>query len=961
MNPNVNKKVRKTKVTNTATKLQVLHFNCRGLSDTARIYEFEEAIKNIKWDVIGISETRKEGEKLERKINGNLFYYYGERKGYRGTGFYVHRKIANKILEIKGISERISVLKLKIQKNVNLNIIQVYAPILGSENSEIEKFYEQLEATIVKEREYYNIVMGDWNSKLGHGVEIEGIMGPYGIGVRNENGERLIEFAGRQNLKIANTFFNKKEKLKWTWVSPDGKIKNEIDHFLINDTRIVENVVSLPAFTFPSDHRIIRTNLKIKNRICYKNNRKKQWHSNKISVIPEHKKREANEYCLEQISKIEGNITKSNLQTRYNELEQIILLTGQKFGREGDRIKTDDKITENTKNLIKERNQLKNKKQRNSRERIELIELNKTIKRKIREDMKEYEEKRIKEILEESGSTKRTRKELIEGYSLITKLGKRKSRKGIVEEATMFYKDLYKKEETTTSTINYNETNRKYVPKILQNEIEKVLSEMKEGKAAGPDKIDVSNLKSVKYSLIPILTELFNAILKFEIVPEQWEAAEIRILYKKGNKDNISNYRPISLTSNTNKMFMKIIKNRIYNILDQNQGIEQAGFRKNFSTIDHLFTIGQLIEKANEYNIEIHMIFVDFNKAFDSVKHSRLWEALVNQGVPEKWIEIIRKIYSKAKAYVKTDIKGQVFEIGRGVRQGDPMSPNLFNSILEEIFREMNWEEKGYGIKIDGKNLNNLRFADDVVLIGKNEKELQKMFQDFIEKSAERGLTCNLEKTKAMANRDENEGIKIRDRKIEKVEDIKYLGKTISFKDGMEKEIKIRREAAWRSFWALKNIYKNKKIGLETKIKILESCTLPVLSYGAQTWALTNTQLNKLRVTQRSMERSILNIKRKEKVSNKKVRTKSGVKDIGYIVKKAKLGYAGHMIRNNVERWNKRIYEWTPIGYKRRKGKPTTRWRKEISDKLGILWTRSAQNRSTWRKIREAYAQEWAG
>jgi len=199
---------------NKGIKLQVLHFNCRGLADKARMYEFEKAVKNIKWDVIGISEIRREGEKLERKVNGNLFYYYGETRGYRGTGFYIHKNVTNRVLKVKGISERISILKLKIQEKVNLNIIQVYAPTLGSEKNEIEKFYKMLVETMEKEKEYYNIVMGDWNSKIGQESAIEGIMGPYGIGEINENGGQLIEFAGSDNIKIAISFFKKDKELK---------------------------------------------------------------------------------------------------------------------------------------------------------------------------------------------------------------------------------------------------------------------------------------------------------------------------------------------------------------------------------------------------------------------------------------------------------------------------------------------------------------------------------------------------------------------------------------------------------------------------------------------------------------------------------------------------------------------------------------------------------------------------
>ena len=312
---------------------------------------------------------------------------------------------------------------------------------------------------------------------------------------------------------------------------------------------------------------------------------------------------------------------------------------------------TDDKITDSTKKVMNERNQLRLKKQRDVKGQIKLTELNKNVRKKMREDLKQWEDRKIQEIIEKYGSTRRMRKELCEGHQLITRLGNRKSREGINEEATKFYRELYKEENIGESRVRYGCNNEEYIPKFVEDEIDQVLKDLKVGKAPGPDKVDPTNLKALNQALTPALTEFYNAILEFETTPSQWELAEIRILHKKGEKSLISNYRPISLTSNINKLFMKLSKNRIYNTLDANQGLEQAGFRKKFSTVDHIFTVDQLIEKANEYNIEVFLIFVDFTKAFDSVKHSQLRQALSNQGIPKKWVEIFREMYEKAKAY----------------------------------------------------------------------------------------------------------------------------------------------------------------------------------------------------------------------------------------------------------------------------------------------------------------------
>ncbi len=165
---------------------------------------------------------------------------------------------------------------------------------------------------------------------------------------------------------------------------------------------------------------------------------------------------------------------------------------------------------------------------------------------------------------------------------------------------------------------------------------------MKNNKAPGPDRISNEILKILADNIERLLTKLFNKSFWEEKVPYQWKTAEIIVIFKKGDRQEIANYRPISLMSNVGKLFTSIIKNRICIRLDENHGREQAGFRKDFSIVDQIFIINQLIENANEYNIKIHFMLIDFKKAFHSVSHNYLWKVLAKQEIPLKWIRIIK-------------------------------------------------------------------------------------------------------------------------------------------------------------------------------------------------------------------------------------------------------------------------------------------------------------------------------
>lgn len=194
--------------------------------------------------------------------------------------------------------------------------------------------------------------------------------------------------------------------------------------------------------------------------------------------------------------------------------------------------------------------------------------------------------------------------------------------------------------------------------------------------------------------------------------------SEIILLYKKGDPADIGNYRPISLMSCFYKLFASCLLERIASAIDAHQPIEQAGFRSGFSTIDHIQVVDQVIEKYLEFNKPLYLAFIDYKKAFDSISHESIWESLKAINVNEKYINILKNIYSNSTSRVKLDKVGEIINIKRGVRQGDPISPKLFVAVLQHVMGELSWCNKG--ININGKFLSHLRFADDIILFSES-------------------------------------------------------------------------------------------------------------------------------------------------------------------------------------------------------------------------------------------------
>ena len=152
----------------------------------------------------------------------------------------------------------------------------------------------------------------------------------------------------------------------------------------------------------------------------------------------------------------------------------------------------------------------------------------------------------------------------------------------------------------------------------------------------------------------------------------------------------------------------------------------QAGFRKSRGTRDQIANICWIMEKATEFQKNIYFCVIDYAKAFDCVDHNKLWKILKEMGIPEHLTCLLRNLYAGQEAMVRTGHGiTDWFQIGKGGRQGCILSPCLFNFYAEFIIRKAGLEETQAGIKIAGRNINHLRYADDTTLMAESEEELK--------------------------------------------------------------------------------------------------------------------------------------------------------------------------------------------------------------------------------------------
>jgi len=295
-------------------------------------------------------------------------------------------------------------------------------------------------------------------------------------------------------------------------------------------------------------------------------------------------------------------------------------------------------------------------------------------------------------------------------------------------------------------------------------------------------------------------------------------------------------------------------------------------------------------------------------------------------------------------------------KIKRGVRQGCILSPILFNLYSEFLIQEA--LESTKGIKINGINITNIRYADDTVLLAESEDELHGMITKLCDSCANYGMSLNAKKTKVMLIRKGNEDhavdIKAEGTRLEEVEEYKYLGQWITADGRCLEEVKRRIGRAKSEFWELKELIR-KDLNIKLKKRILETYIFSIVSYGSESWTYGKEVIRKIRAFENWCYRRILRISWKDHVTNEMVEQRMGCQmKLATRLCQRKARFAGHIMRGSSGGLASLVIEGTIEGTRGR-GRPRRTWGKDITtwtktENLGSA-KRKAENRSLWRSL----------
>ncbi|KAL0868479.1 hypothetical protein ABMA27_007962 [Loxostege sticticalis] len=393
-------------------QLALVTYNVRTLRTDEKIVELEDEMSRLRWSIMGLSEVRREGEDTITLRSGNLLYYReGDQLSQGGVGFLVHRSLINNIITIGSVSSRVAYLILRLSKRYSLKVIQVYAPTSKHPDEEVEVMYEDISRAIHKSTTYFNVVMGDFNAKLGKRGDGELKVGEFGYGQRNSRGQRLAEFLEKEDLFMMNSFFRKPPQRKWTWMSPDGSTKNEIDFIMTTERRMFSDVSVINRVKTGSDHRMVRGILNIDVKL-------ERSHLIKSTLRPINTHIPCPEsFQLELSNRFECLQSCQSVDEINNRFVETVQAVGSKFFRPRRRDRP-QKLSDHTLNLMAERRSMVLK---TSVDAKAFRQLNRRISRSLRRDIRNFNTNCIEEAIERNKGSKVFARDVSVGQSQLTR------------------------------------------------------------------------------------------------------------------------------------------------------------------------------------------------------------------------------------------------------------------------------------------------------------------------------------------------------------------------------------------------------------------------------------------------------------------------------------------------------------------------------------------------------------
>jgi hypothetical protein len=920
--------------------------------------------------LVGMSEVRRDGSGEEDVGDGFTFVWQGRVEGGSrgGVAFLLSPAASKAWREAKSrsvsvTSGRILAVTLQLGGNEGTwNIITVYGPTSQSSDSEKERFWDELQETYDSyPSDTMTVIIGDFNSRVGSRSaqdcdELREVLGPYGLGPRNANGDALLQFCIQNQLRVEHTFHKHKVSQKATWYHPRFRNPGVIDMALVQRSRakFAADVCVLPSVESLSDHQLCRLKLVQKPDI--------PWSHRQKSAAPGRPRRLPVDLVGEDFAKAVDEALKDihDMEEAQRRLRKVAEDTLPKT--EAARPQWQKENAERLKQLSRERQRaFEERQQQNSDEtRRAYRDVCRQNRRATRRMVARWWDERLSDMEKaaEHGNAKALHEGVARLLDFITNDGG--SKRALSKDHEAEQEGMTRHFETVlnvTRTVNPNVVDSakdfSHIGKAMDwsepttDDVRWAVRQLNSGKAADSIGLQAELFKCCiahegpeqTCELTRILTETVQSLWRGEDVPESWLDSILIPLYKrKGARLDWNNWRGIVLLNIASKIHTILINRSLRKLAEKLVPETQVGFRSERGSADGQLVLRRIFEcfrTMSEKNADpakdlgVYTMFVDLKKAFDSVDRDTLFTLLEKKcGVPANVVRAIRNLHNGMQA--RTLHRGKLsepFEMKTGVRQGSIEGPTLWNIFY--CFVLLDWQDRcgGGGVTfeytLDGAlrtgarnaqsaahqtTIRDVEYADDLAFFETDWERFCEAARLLDETCADWGAEISQPKTKWMYITTDlgdhpKPDLHIRGEVIERVHTFVYLGSVLgdSYSLGVSEDIERRIAEASKTFGRLKPIWKSKNLARSIKQRLFIVCVSTTLLYGCENWVLTQAHKRAIDKFWYGKIRSILGITwrrmRDQRITNEACARMLGVSDWKVLAGSRHTRWLGHIAR----------------------------------------------------------------
>ncbi|GJS91806.1 retrovirus-related pol polyprotein LINE-1, partial [Tanacetum coccineum] len=737
---------------------------------TRKLFELGDALGRHKVDIACFQETKWKGSRA-REGNGYKLWYSGSSTARNGVGIILNGRLKDNVVRVTRRSDRIMAISVVIEGETVI-VISAYAPQVGLSDADKKRFWDALDE-LVREcpTDQRLIIGGDLNGHIGAAADgYAGVHGGFGFGDRNEEGCTILEFATAHDLVVANSFFKKSDAHLITFQS--GGHNTQIDYLLVRrgDLKACKDCRAFPGEACSSQHRLIIVDVLLERL------RHRREETGRPRILWKNLNGEAVETFRAIVSEklAVEDMSASNADQMWNTLARVMKDAAKdSLGVANESARTHSTHRESWWFCEEVQTKVATKQSRF----IELL----SCREGNQEDIDTAKE-RYKAAKREAKIAVAKAKD--KAYEDLRDIGNVRYIKDEGGRPIMREKDIRKRWGEYFSSI-FNETPSEKSRPDGSGEVECscppmhydcYYSRINQGEVSGRQGGEVADVP-------------FQQSAK---MPDEWRLSEVIPIYKnKGDAQSCSNYRGIKLLSHAMKLWERVIERRLRR--ETRVSENQFGFMPRRSTTEAIHLLRSLIEKYRERQRDLHIAFLDLEKAYDSVPRELVWKTLLDKGTPRRYSRVIKDMYEG----------------------GGGKDPRTDHNGEHRVFPSGN----------------------DIVLIAESAKGLNNRLESWMKALEDNGLRVSREKTEYL--RCDFGRYKV----VHQEMDIRIGDQILQPKESLDEM-----EGGFRSLC-------DTRIPLKIKGKFYKAAIRPAMLYSSKCWPITKALANKVEVAELRMLR----------------------------------------------------------------------------------------------------------